>query len=325
MIILGTDMLKYILKRILMMIPVILMVILVVFLMLNSVSFGRGLHIHVFQGDLLDSVFRFLHIGDNWLGQYLRYSYNVFTKFDLGLASETNWKVSFEVSGRIIYTLRLTVYGLLAVILIGVPLGIVSAIHVNKWQDRVISVLSLFFSSIPNYCLAIFLVFIFSLWLEILPPMGITSWVSYILPVAVISMEGIAQTVRMTRSIVLETLDKQFVTALRSKGISERNTIYKHVLRNSLVPIVSLLSQIATKVLCGTIIVETFFSIPGIGQYLIAAVRQRSYARILGSSVMIAALLMIIDIIADVLYLVINPAVRANVLNSSGKQAKTNA
>ena len=316
-------MFKYILKRVLLMIPVIMAVILAVYLMLNSVSFGRGLYIQVLQGDWFDHVLSFLHVTDSWLGQYLRYTFNALVKFDLGVAGETGWRISYEVSTRLGYTLILTLLGLFTVIVIGVPLGIHSAVYSGRSGDKVISSLSLLLSSMPSYVMAIMLVLVFAVNLGVLPPLGITSWKSYIMPVLVLSFDGIAQTVRVTRSIVLETLDRQFVTALRSKGLAERAVIYGHVLRNSVIPIISLLSQTATKVLCGSIIVESFFSIPGIGQYLIAAVRQRSFARILGSSVLIAVIVMTINIIADVLYILVNPAVRMNVLGS-GKKVKNN-
>ncbi|MBQ9046657.1 MAG: ABC transporter permease [Solobacterium sp.] len=302
---------KYLLKRILMMIPTIMAVILVVFLMLYYVPQGRVTNIVAADQTLLNHLFSFLHIPEGLFTQYIRYVWNLFTRLDMGVSARSGVPVSSEVLYRGSYTIRLTVLGLIFTALVSVPLGIHSALHRGKWIDSAISFFTQLFSSVPSYCFAIFLVLLFALRLKLLPSFYTDSIRGHILPVLMISINGIAQTTKIVRATVLETLDQQFITALRSKGLRERIVIYRHALKNSLISILSVLRATVTKTLSSTLIAEMFFSIPGLGYYLLNAVNSRNTIQILGCTVIIAVILMSINIVSDLLYIWADPQLRS--------------
>ncbi|MDR0838422.1 MAG: ABC transporter permease [Oscillospiraceae bacterium] len=294
-----------------MIIPIILGVVFVIFLLLYAIpSGGLNMFPSAGKGDALDALFKLLHAGNNFFTKYLRYCYNVFILHDFGRASGNSLKIIGELVMRTKLTLLLTGLGLAATLIIGVPIGIFSAVHQNKWQDNVIMFLVTLFSSIPNYCLAIILCIVFVLKLRVLPLIGFAGPIYFVLPTMTLSAGGIASVTKMTRASMLEVLDQQYVTALRSKGLKERAVVYFHALKNALVPIVSVLGTLTTQMLCGAVVVEHFFSIPGLGSYLLRSVNSRDVTSLLGCSVIIAFMLAALSVITDILYVFVDPQIK---------------
>ena len=298
-------MVRYILKRCFMIIPTVLGVVFVVFVMLYILPGSSLDRMPVYGGgDALDSLIGVLRIGNNLFAQYCRYCWNIFTRFDFGLPQ------SFDVPNRIRMTLILMSLGGGLAIAAGLPAGMYAAIHRNQWQDHTIMFLVLLFSSIPSYCIAYLLCLFFVLHLKILPLFGSASPIYFVLPTLTMSAGGLAMMVRITRSSLLEVLDQNYITALRSKGLAERTVICFHALRNATVPILSSLGNLAAQLLCGTFVAEYFFSVSGIGSLLLEAVVSRNHLAVLCSAVVITAILSSITIAADLLFTLVNPKIK---------------
>ena len=318
-------MVTYIIKRCLLIIPTLLGIALIILLLLNYVP---GSDPNSFSsdggGDARDSFFDTVGMDDGFAARYIRYFYNLIVKHEFGPANKGHSSIGTDLAYRLRYTLLLTGLSFLITFVVGIPLGIYSALKRGKWQDQAVSFLTLTLSSIPSYCLTLFLVIVFSLWLRLLPVSGIRDPGSFVLPTAVLSMGGIALTARMARSAVIEVLDKPYITALRAKGLSERKIIFRHVLKNSLIPVVSTLNNLTAQMLCSTLVVENFFSIPGLGAYLIAAVSVRNQHAILGCVLIISLLLMIFGIVADIMCMIFNPKMRTQYTKASQKPRRDN-
>ncbi len=304
---------KYILKRLLLILPSLLLVVLVIYSLLTFVSFGKPFSLTLYRGDYLDTIFNLFHVKGGFFSRYIRYCWNVLVRLDFGSSRETGLTITEELLPRLNRTMLLTVLSLTVSAVIGIPLGIGAAMNQNGWQDRLVSISTLLLSSVPSYVLTIIFVLIFALYLGILPVSGTENWASYILPVIVISMGSIAETTQITRSAVSSVKNQQFISASKGLGIPSGQLIYRHILRNSMIPIVSTLAQNASAVLGSSLIVENFFTIPALGSYLIKAVNDRNFTRVLGCSFVIASALILINFAADMIKIMIDPKLRTSI------------
>ncbi len=302
-------MLWYFTKRILHIFLIVLVVVFIVFLLLY---FLPGTDTSQFNSrevsDNLNQVLEYLDGG--FFADYIRYCYNLFIKFDLGVSSYKT-QISQQIALRLRPTFLLAGISLAATLIIGIPAGIIAAIHKDKWKDNFITVVTVFVSSIPVFLLALILTLIFALKLKWLPVSGLYDVKSFILPITTLSFGGIAILTKMTRSSMIEVLNKQFITGLRAKGLKEVWVIYCHALKNLLIPVVSVISTLASQLLCGALIVERFFSIPGIGSYMVEAISRRDSAVILGCIVIFTVILSLVAVISDIAYALINPKFRS--------------
>ena len=307
-------MVRYVLKRIILMIPMLLAIILVVQLLLVSVTDNSHGRFSAYgYDDGLESFLKEHEVPDKFPAQYLRYVYNLFVKRQFSPTEAGDTKFMKNITQRTGQTLKLTLLGIALTVLIGVPLGIVSAVHRDGAADRIISMLTLLFASIPSFCLAIFLVMIFSLALQLLPVFGITEPGAYIMPTFVLGIGGVALMVRMTRSAVSDVLERPYVTTLYAKGLAPRKIIFGHVLKNSLVTVVATVNNVVVQMFCSTLVVENFFSIPGLGSYLVESVLSRNMMGVLACVVIIAAILMLVGLLCEVLQLAADPRARKTV------------
>ena len=305
-------MIKYIVKRVLLIYLIVLVIIFILFLLLYALpaSLVRSMPIYG-GGDALDSVFSFFNAGDNFFTKYIRYCYNVIVRFNFGYTVSSSRRLAMELSARLRTTLTILACGVGATLLIGVPLGAYSAVHKNSKRDRIINVVTLFFSAIPSYTIAFLLVVIFSLYLGLVPVLSsYASPVAYFLPTLTITLGGVALISRTTRTSMLEILEQPFITALRSKGLKERHVVYRHAFKSALITILSVLGGLIAQMLCGTFVVELFFNVPGLGSYMLRSVGFRDHIEMLGCTVIMAIVLATTNIIADVAYTFVNPQIR---------------
>lgn len=286
------------------MIPTLLGIMLISFLLTANLIGSNPNEISAFgDGDALDSFYELINAGDNKGTKFIRYCYDIITKGDVGIDTG-------DIVYRFKHTVMLASLGFAAAVIIGLPAGLVSAVRHNGWQDHVLSVATQIMASIPSFCLALFLVLIFSLYLKLLPAFGFESWKGYILPTMVLGAGGIALTARMTRSAVLEILNMPYVTTLRAKGLSEKSVLWVHVLKNAISPIISVLSNIAISVLCSTLVVENFFSIAGMGSFVVNAVGRRSQRQVLACVLILATTILLLNFCTDICYVLANPQLR---------------
>ena len=263
-----------------------------------------------------------LGLEDPFIVQLGKFLYNVFLKFDLGSSWVRGTPVVDAMGERLPRTLLI---GLLSVVfssVAAIPLGISSAIHHDKWQDRAISVGSMACFSIPDFWLALMLVLLFSLKLNLLPSFGIGTPAHYVLPIVAASIHGIGTIVRQMRSSMLEVIRSDFVTTARAKGVKERSVIYRHMLPNALIPVVTTIGQSVARCVAGVIIIEQIFSIPGIGMYLTNAITARDYPIVRGCTIVFAIFTAILMLAVDLVYGVIDPRIKAQYIGMSKRRTK---
>lgn len=305
-------MIKYFIRRLLIMIPTLIGILLIVYILTYSLpGTAQGTFPAYGDGDALDSVYEALGAGENIATRFIRYCYNVVVHGTLGPSTGLGRTIGDDIKMRAQRTLILCAIAFVFTVLIGVPAGICAATHKNKWQDHSVSFMTLAFSSVPSYFLALMLVIVFVLGLKLIKSVSFYSWESYILPAVVLCSGGIALASKMTRSCVIDILEKPYITALRAKGLRRKRVLYVHVLRNSLIPIVSSLGNIIIQLLCSTLIVENFFNINGLGPYLVSAVSSRNQYALLGGVLFTAVIIMLVSIVCDLCCILVNPQIKA--------------
>jgi peptide/nickel transport system permease protein len=243
------------------------------------------------------------------LRQYVTYLGDMVTG-DLGNSLTNNAKISSLAVDKIKNSFILGATSLLLVFVIGVPLGMLAALKRNSWLDTGITSISVAGMAVPNFWLALILIYIFSTSLGWLPSAGQGGIKYLILPAFVLSAEGIALTVRMTRSAMLDNLGQDFVRTLRAAGLSERRIYFKHVLRNSLLPIISLAGLRVGQIVGYALVVETIFGWPGVGQILVNGVLRRDYPVVEFFSLLLVIVVTLGNLAASVGYTLANPRLR---------------
>ena len=204
----------------------------------------------------------------------------------------------------------LNLFAVTLAIVFAVPMGIAAAVRRNSWVDYSTNVISALGIATPNFWLALMLIVVFALYLRWLPPFGLRSWTGYILPVLVIATEEMAVLMRITRGAVLELLPQDFVRTARSKGLSERAVLYRHVVSNTLLPVITVIGFRIAFILSGTIIVETVFALPGIGRLFVDSVLRLDYQVVQSLVVVFAVLVVVVNLITDFVYALVDPRVR---------------
>ena len=241
--------------------------------------------------------------------QYLHYWKGVLHG-DLGPSLRFNQNVSKLIAQRYPYTLQLTVAALIVALIISIPAGVRSAQRCGKWDDKTLSVVSLFGLSFPNFALGPILILIFSIYLGLLPVSGSGSVAHLILPAITMGGSLAAILTRMVRTSMLEELGQDYIRTARAKGLPERTVVYRHALRNAMLPILTVVGLQFGALLAGAIVTETVFSWPGIGRLTIQAIGNRDYYLVQGCILAIGLTYVLVNFLTDLLYSVANPRIR---------------
>ena len=250
------------------------------------------------------------------LGRFLK---NVFVHFDFGESWRTGRPVTDELVQRFPRTLAITGICILLQLLIGTPLGIISAVKRNSWADRTSMVSAIFGISMPNFWIGAIFIIIFSLQLGWLPAAGIGGFIFYILPSVSNAFPGIATQARQTRSSMLDVIRSDYITTARAKGMSETRILWRHALPNALLPVITIIGNGIAMLLAGNVVIEKLFLIPGVGAYLVDGINNRDYAVVQSSVIFLAILLVFIMLLVDLMYAFVDPRVKAQF---AGKQWK---
>jgi peptide/nickel transport system permease protein len=229
---------------------------------------------------------------------------------DLGPSLRFHQSVTSLIAQRYPYTLQLTLGALLVAIVLSVPAGVRSAKRRNRWDDRLLSVVSLFGLSFPNFALGPILILIFSIKLGWLPVSGSGTFAHLVLPAITMGGALAAILTRMVRTSMLEELGHDYIRTARAKGLSERAVVYRHALRNAMIPVLTVLGLQFGALLAGAIVTETIFSWPGIGRLTIQAIGNRDYYLVQGCILAIGLTYVAVNFLTDLLYSVANPRIR---------------
>ena len=249
-------------------------------------------------------------LNDPWYVQYITWMGNLLSG-DLGTSVvRTGTPVSEMIREAAPVTLKLNGIALFIAIGLAIPAGVVAAVRRYSWFDYGSMLGSTLGVAVPNFWIALMLIYLFSLRLGWVPPFGAESWRGYILPVAVLASEQTAVIARLTRGATLEVLNQEYVTTARAKGLPQSAIMIRHVVRNSLLPIISILGYRIAFLLSGTIVIETIFAWPGIGRLFFDSIYRLDYQVVQSITILLAALVVLGNLITDVAYAYVDPRIR---------------
>jgi peptide/nickel transport system permease protein len=295
-----------------MFIPVILGISLIIFTIM-SLSPGDPATLILGDGATEEAIIQLreeLGLNDPFLVRYLSYIKNAL-KGDFGVSYRTSLPVYTEIFKRFPVTFRISTLSILIAVMIGIPVGIISAVKRYSAIDICSMFLTLLLNSTPVFWFGLMLMLLFSLKLDIFPATGVDSWSSYILPSVALSARTVAVVARMTRSSMLEVIRKDYIRTARSKGATENRIIVKHALRNSMIPVVTLIGINFGLLLGSTIIIESVFALPGLGSLLIIAIRTKDTPVVLADVIMLATCFSFITLFVDIIYSYIDPRIKS--------------
>jgi oligopeptide transport system permease protein len=305
---------KFIIRRLVWTIPVILLVILMTFVMMRMIKgnpFRKSER--AIPAEIQANLDAKYGLDDPWWMQYFNYVKGVAT-LDLGpslvLRSQD---VNDIVKEHFPASLQLGGLAFLFAVIFGVPLGVISALGANTWKDYSAMVFANVGYAVPSFLVATLLIYFFALeWGDVtgLPTSGWTTWQSKVLPVVALGLGPLAYFARLVRGTMLETLQQDYIRTARAKGLRWRRVVGLHVLRNSLIPVVTAAGPLLGYLITGSFIIEEIFAIPGIGKYYVTAVSGRDYSVVMGLTVLVSVLVILANMVVDILYGVLDPRTR---------------
>ena len=303
---------RYVIRRILMIIPVLLFVIFIVFLILNitpgdpaTIILGKDA-----PEEARVQLREELGLDKPLIERYIIYLVDA-VHLDFGESYRSGTPVFEDILGKFPTTLYLAIFSIIFATIIGIPLGIVSAIRQYSVLDISLTVSSLFLASIPGFWFGMILILIFSLGLHLLPSSGIGSWRHFIMPVMTISLPSAAFIARMTRTTMLETMRQDYIRTAKAKGAGRQRIIWRHALQNALMPVITVIGMSFAGLLGGAMITEIVFGLPGIGFAIVMAIKMKDIPIVMASTIFLATLFMLIMLIVDLVYASLDPRVKA--------------
>ena len=306
-------MLKYITKRVLLIIPILLGVVFIIFLIM-SLTPGDPASI-ILSGNVtqeqIDALNHELGYDQPVLVQFFNFVKNIVLHFDFGTSYQIRQPVINEIMNRFPTTLKLALSSMVLSALIGISLGVLSAVKQYSLIDTASTVVCMLLAAIPAFWLGMIMILYFGLKLGWVPVMGVDTWKGYILPTITLALVHGAALMRLMRTTMLETIRADYIRTARAKGAKERAIIWGHALKNALLPVVTVMGSNFGALLGGAVVCETVFTIPGLGSYLVSAIRQKDTPVATGCTLFIAAMFCIVVLLVDLLYAVIDPRIKA--------------
>ena len=306
-------MLRYILKRLLIIIPTLLGVLLIIFT-INKCIPGDPAKLALgsnFTQEAYEAKRAEMGLDKSFVEQFVDYVVGVATKMDLGTSYDSKRPVSDMIFSRIGITIKLGLASCIVTILAGVGIGILSAVKKYTPVDYAATTFAVIFSAAPGFWVALMAMLIFCLKLHWLPAGGMGSWKHMILPVICMALSPISLVARITRTSMLDVINQDYIRTARAKGVKESKVIFSHALRNALIPVVTVVGAQLTMVVGGSFIIESVFSIPGIGMLLLSAINTRDFPTIQGTVLVLSFFVCIINLLTDVAYAYVDPRIKS--------------
>lgn len=312
---------RYILKRLLLMIPILLGISLIVQLLIDITP---GDPARIVAGatateEQYQKVRQDLRLDDPFVIRYVRFVVNA-VRGNFGTSFITKTDVWKDMATRFPYTLILAFMSTLLSVIIGIPLGMMAAVNQNTWKDYLAILFSLLCSSMPAFWLALLLVQWFAVDIRIFPVSGIAGFSGWVLPILSLALGYSASTARLMRSTTLEVIRQDYVVTARAKGLGEGKVLGKHVLKNSLIPVIVSVGSMFGMSLGGSLITETIYSIPGLGYYTLVGLTNRDYPVIQGSVLFLSTLFSIVILAIDVIFAFVDPRIRSQYMRKKAKK-----
>ena len=304
---------KYIIRRLLMIIPILLGVSLIIFVILQltpgdpaGLILGAGA-----DQAAIDKLNEELGYNRPFYVKYASYVSNVILRLDFGTSYRTRLPVYNSIKSRIPISITLAFGTIVFASLVGIPIGVLSAVKQYSLVDTVPTVVSLFLAAMPGFWLGMMMMYWFSLKFGWLPSNGVGTWQHYILPVVSLGLPYAAQEMRFTRSSMLETVRQDYVRTARAKGANERIVIWKHALKNALLPVITVTGGNFGALLGGAVVTESLFNIPGLGSLIVTSIKIKDVPTVMGCTIILATMFSLILLGVDLLYAVVDPRIKA--------------
>lgn len=306
----SETMTKYLIKRVLLMIVTLFMIALLTFCLMHIVPGSPFTSQKQVSQAVMDALMAKYNLDDPLWKQFVDYMVGVL-HFDFGPSYKYTGKtVNDFIEGGMPYSGTLGLVTLVFVLLMSIPMGIVAALRNGRWQDMLLMFFATLGVTIPSFVIATGLLYIFSFKLGWTPVYGVDTWKGYILPMIAMGGYSISFLARLMRSSLLEVMGQDYIRTARAKGISEVRIIWKHALRNALIPVITVLGPTIANLLTGSFVIEKIFAIPGLGGYFVNSVTQRDYTTIMGMTIFYATVLVAMIFIVDIFYCLIDPRIK---------------
>jgi oligopeptide transport system permease protein len=289
---------------------VLLAIITITFLLMHAIPGGPFTGEKNIPPAVLKNIEERYRLADPLWQQYVDYLANV-SRFDLGPSFKYEGRtVNDIISESFPVSLELGLMSIAIATLLGIPAGAVAALRQNQWQDYATMLLATLGVSVPSFVLATLLIYLFAIQLQWLPAAMWDGPEYIILPALALAGHPMAFIARLTRSSMLEVLAQDYIKTARAKGLSQTVILYRHALRNALIPVVTYMGPMAAAILTGSFIIETIFAIPGLGRHFVTSIYNRDYTVILGVTVFYSALVISLNLVVDLLYPLLDPRIK---------------
>lgn len=300
---------RYILKRLLLAILTVWVVITVTFFVMRAVPGGPFMSEKAITPAAQAALEAKYGLDKPLLTQYGTYLKDIVTKFDFGPSlKQRGQSVITIISRGLKVSLRLGVIAAFSALLVGVVLGSIAALRRNKIVDRVIMVITTAFVSMPSFIMGTLLLVLFAIKWMILPANGSTG-AGLVLPIITLALYPMAYITRLTRSSMLDVLGQDYIRTARAKGVSGVRIIFGHALKNSLIPVITYFGPMLAYIVTGSLVVEKIFAVPGIGRAFVNSITNRDYPLIMGTTIVLATLIVVMNLVSDILYKAVDPRI----------------
>ncbi len=300
----------YIVKRILLALLTVWVVITITFFVMHAVPGGPFLSEKAMSESAVKALEAKYGMDKPLMTQYFTYLKDVVTKFDFGPSIKQRGRMVIDVIADGMRTsAKLGLIAAFLALIVGVVLGAVAALRRNKIVDKIIMVLTTAFVSMPSFIMGVLLLIAFVIRLKWLPGNGASAG-GLVLPIITLSLYPMAYITRLTRSSMLDVLGQDYIRTARAKGVSKWKIIFGHAMKNSLIPVITYFGPMIAYIVTGSIVVEQIYAVPGIGRFFVSSIINRDYPMIMGTTIILAILIVVMNMVSDILYKVVDPRIK---------------
>ena len=300
----------YILKRFLLAVVTVWVVITLTFFVMHAVPGGPFTSEKAVSPEVEATLKAKYGLDKPLMVQYFTYLKDIVTKFDFGPSLKQMGRDVITIIGDGMKTsARIGVFAAVIALIIGIVLGSVAALKRNKPIDRVIMVITTAFVSMPSFIMGTLLLLTFTIAIPLVPANGSTS-AGLILPVITLSLSPMAYITRLTRSSMLDVLGQDYIRTAKAKGVSSRRIIFGHALKNALIPVITYFGPMLAYIVTGSLVVEKIFAVPGVGRDFVNSITNRDYPLIMGTTIVLAILVVVMNLIGDIMYKIADPRIK---------------
>ena len=305
----GSKTMGYILKRLLLAILTVWVVITVTFFVMHAVPGGPFVGEKATTPAVQAALEAKYGMDKPLMVQYFTYLKDIVTKLDFGPSLKQRGRTVIAILGDgLKVSAKLGIIAAVGALIVGVVLGAVAALRRNKLIDKIIMVITTAFVSMPSFIMGSLLLVIFAIKLSVLPANGSTS-AGLVLPIITLALYPMAYITRLTRSSMLDVLGQDYIRTAKAKGVSGPRIIFGHALKNSLIPVITYFGPMLAYIVTGSLVVEQIFAVPGIGRAFVNSITGRDYPLIMGTTIILASLIVIMNLVSDILYKVVDPRI----------------